>query len=287
MRYDIWLGAITFAMAVLGAVLAIQPPKRRWHTAAYLAAFVVMGAFGMFFVVGQSNDAAKSQKAAEKSQGEQKTGMARLSDATAKINASTAETARVQALNSRLQQQILEQGVTIKSLAQEAIKTTTGGNSYPVLALTAISDDGAWPVLWVSGKYPLRHAQVSIVDSTEFAERLKRGLTIDDIVNSGDDFEFASVTPGAAAAFKRPLVFRSKGDSHDFAVRMFADNGAWDEIVRMRKVNGKWVSAFRVTRKRRDGSDIAVHEQSDPRFPRTNGRIDWGTSQGKWTQVRE
>jgi len=229
----------------------------------------------MLLVIRQSNDAVKSQRVSEESQAALKRNLERLGDATARIRTATAETVRLQALNAELQRRLLEQGLAIKNLAQEAIRSTTGGNSYPVLAFTGISDEGAWPVLWSEGKYPLRHVQVSIVDDAELMEKLKRGPTINDIVNSGVDFEFASLAPGAAAAFKQPIKFTSNHDAYNFVVRLFADNGAWDEVIKVRRIDGKWVSAFRVTRKRADGSDVFVHEQSDPTFPRVNGKIAW------------
>ncbi len=60
MRSDIALGLVTIVMAVLGGIISIYALAKRWQKWMYGMTFVVLGVVGMYFVVRQSNEAARA-----------------------------------------------------------------------------------------------------------------------------------------------------------------------------------------------------------------------------------
>jgi hypothetical protein len=118
MSSDIWIGVATFAMAVLGGVVAVSPPKEGqvWLRWIYVSAFTVLGIIGLFFVIKQSNEAAVSGS--------------KLTQSLGDLKNSTTEMSRVEDLNAQLQQRLVDSSAMISSLAKQNLVATTGGNGY-------------------------------------------------------------------------------------------------------------------------------------------------------------
>jgi len=116
MRADIWLGVVTVFMAVLGGIVSAHAPTRLWHKILYVGAFVLAGAASVCLVIRISNENAAAN-----------TG---LKNALDKLGETTTNIATMTALNTQLQERLLNQSDTIASLSKQNIATVTGADSF-------------------------------------------------------------------------------------------------------------------------------------------------------------
>ncbi|MEJ7606336.1 MAG: hypothetical protein WKF37_08720 [Bryobacteraceae bacterium] len=137
-RPDIALGAITAIIALLGSLVSLHPPVKRWHKFTLAAVFIGLAAGGMVLVVQQSNETAVANT--------------KLSNAIQQLSASTIQT-------SKLQEKLLSQSDTISDLARQGITTATGGDSFCYMAIV-----NGNPIFLHSGKFPLYDVTARIVD---------------------------------------------------------------------------------------------------------------------------
>lgn len=92
----------------------------------------------------------------------------KLSSTLDGISLATQETTRIQALNTQLQERLLEQSGTIATLAKDAIKTTTGGESYCYMSFFDYMTPECFPVVYAVGAYPLYDLSARIVDIDKY-----------------------------------------------------------------------------------------------------------------------
>jgi hypothetical protein len=75
------------------------------------------------------------------------------------------------------------------------------------------------------------------------------------------------------------FVFDDGTDKRNFNIFFTGTNGFWTELLRLRKVNGTWLEAVRVTRDKVEGSKLSsekAFEQVEAGYPRVSGKVDWG-----------
>lgn len=105
------------------------------------------------------------------------------------------------------------------------------------------------------------------------AQKEGRTLRLEDFERSYYTFHLGTLVPGAAGSFRGDLPL-GDGPHANFNVQFFARNGQFSQQIRLRKVEGTWVWANRVTR-----GDTTVHESVDARFPRgPAGDVNWDSS---------
>jgi hypothetical protein len=142
--------------------VSLHPPESlhapgRWGVkVAYAAAFAILGAVAIVCVIKQSRETAVTNQ--------------KLTTALDGLNGSTKEIARVTALNTSLQQQLLGESSRIAKLAQESFRTITGANSFPYLAPQPSAYPSPIPLfVWDYGKYMLTGVTISIRDWKDFS----------------------------------------------------------------------------------------------------------------------
>jgi hypothetical protein len=65
-RIDVWIGIITFAMAVLGGIVSAHAPSEPKHKWVYGIAFAVLGVLAILLTIKQSNETAESNAALQR-----------------------------------------------------------------------------------------------------------------------------------------------------------------------------------------------------------------------------
>jgi hypothetical protein len=248
-----------------------------------------MGAFAVLSGIGISaaivdHHAGEREKAirqaeATAAQRELKKSMDDLHRSSLEIERSGKETARIQSLNTQLQERLLHQGDDITEFARQSAGMPTKNDSYPLLSVASPSDKDAWPTLWVIGRYPLRNVSGNITTLAEFRARSKAATTDADpmraLMSNLRTFEFPIVTRLGSKIFPEPIEF-APGDSERGVVAVvLADNGSWIDTVRLQKISGRWVSAMRVAYYDSRGRLRTIHEQADPNYPKVNGQVQW------------
>ena len=261
-RPDILLGAVTMLMAVLGAAAALHAPSRTWQKIAYALAFVVLGAFGVYFTVRQSNETTAANTKLSNA-------LSDVSKATSRIQESNAAEARARDQNTKLQQRLLDSNATISKLAQQGIDTATGGSGFCYLQFAYISEGKGLLFAIPQGEYPLYGVKARVVDLGVFDKIVKQGRQPGlGITYDVGDMTYVAAFPVATIPFNDP-------ESQDFNIFFSARNGIWSEKVRLRKVHGTWVGAIAVTRpsKKNRNSEDTIFEKIDKGFP--EDAIDW------------
>ena len=238
MRLDVWIGLVTFAMAVLGGIVSAHAPQKPWQKWAYGPSFVALGAIAMALVIKQSHESAQASM-------QLATSIRDLGVASQQIQRSTAETARIQSLNTELQKRLLASSMAIASLSKEGIATVTGGNSfcYMMFANGFFTANGGRATFIHHGRHPLYDVNVTIID----LRTLDHAATDTRMVSSASlaplIIHVGNLAPQGAVVWNEREIPFSDTESQEFNIQFDARNAAWSEMLRLQKVKGEWLQA--------------------------------------------
>jgi hypothetical protein len=170
-----------------------------------------------------------------------------------------------------LNRELAAKSEEIARLTKDNFAAVTGGDSFCYVALAA-REDAAGPTVTAvhQGKYPLYDVDLRITD-------LKRWST-----PPGKSAEqlIARFHLGTLAASTTVLVGRMpplRGETERFNLHFSARNGFWTQLVRLRKVDGTWKMATKVTRGPAPGQvseQILIPDRVENGFP-AGGEVDW------------
>jgi hypothetical protein len=254
-------------MAVLGGLVSAHAPSKLSHKVAYVGAFVVLGCGALTFAIIQSRQTAKSDT-------ESKGMLGQLATASS-------EATRLQGLNNKLQEELLELAKMNMSLGKQSIATVTGGDSFCYMDFMYQFGQPN-PVFIHHGRYPLYDVQVRIVDLVEMRKRVAEGRALD--LNSDVQYRINEFQAGRMWMDRSLSVPFSDEQAQDFNIFFSARNGIWTEKLRLRKVSGHWVQAVQVffSPYIRSGSPSIpskkpAYESVAKEFPRDpDGAVPWG-----------
>ena len=274
-----------FALIIMGAVVVIRPKWPERHPWLILGSFALVGALGMFAGWKQQQVSARETAEAQKQLADSN---AKLSSSLDRLGAQSNEIARVQELNTALQQKLLDssgklldQSTVISGLSKEAIETTTGGDSFCYMSLTGDPDSKIMtPIFLHYGKHPLYGIHARIVNPQllnplqEAIRKEGRSPTVHELFSTDVDIEIGDLSLKSSwVQFGKFIPFdTTKSGRQDFNVFFNARNGYWSQTLRWRKVSDKWTQATRVS-KDDGGKQRVVFTKIDPKFPRQE--LDW------------
>ena len=210
--------------------------------------------------------------------------IASLKDSSEAIANMSAETVRIGNLNTGLEKQALKQSKTITYLSEQAIKTTTGGDSFGYIEAMKPWGSSSWlPLFKSKGKYPLYEVKALIVDFEKDSPIKKGGKRYASLQEAIDELTLKNINISIgdigeknetmSKVFNHPIPL-SAGSEHSYNILFSARNGSWEESLKIVNANGKQVEAIQV--RRRIGDKKLLFEQIDDGFPRNSkGEIDW------------
>ena len=153
---------------------------------------------------------------------------------------------------------------TILNGIDENIKIANGGDSYAYVVMSPIN--GGFDVYVIQdGNYHLLDAVVSVIDLDKFEAAVKTGQIFDrrryEVVNTS-----------------MPLLYRGRalvvgtlpldgGDYKRYNSTIFARNGVFSELSRLKRVGDTWKSAFVVSVSYYNGKKGIACEKIDKEFP--------------------
>jgi hypothetical protein len=251
-------------MAVLGGIVSALPPANAMQKVLYIGAFATLGGWAWILVIRQAKQNSKSE--------------AELREGISRLATESAEITRLQTANNGLERQLLELANLNTSLVRENISTVTGGDSFCWMGVN-FQFGRPSPFFKHSGKFTLYEVNVRIVDLNKMRGKIAKkepiALSDDLTIPVG---EIHVNTAGCAERFSLPF---SESPAQDFNVFFLARNGRWTELLRLRKVSDRWLSAIQVSwQYRADGSVVSkepIFEQVDEGYPRNDeGLVDWG-----------
>lgn len=118
------------------------------------------------------------------------------------------------------------------------------------------------------GNHTLYGVIARFVDLKKFKENPSFQTAQENIIQIGD-------MPPHTAKQLHPIPF-SDSEKQDFNIYFSARNGFWSQEVRLRLVNGKWLTATRMIQGGIDPKTNKPFELISPGFPRNkSGEIDW------------
>lgn len=280
MALDIFIGAalcvVTIGMGYAGLHVTLHPADTPRQKRLYKMAFFLLALTSVGLVVWQGiRNGGVQQRAVESN--------TRLSSSLDNLGTATKETARIQSLNTQLQERLLSQGKTIEDLARDQVKTLIGAGSFCYVDFERDSLDRGTPVLFVDhqGKYPLYNVEARIVDieSTKayFSQRKSKGVPISEagpamgiVVHVGDMAVGSSTVLGVSTDL-------TSAEERNFNVFFTARNGFWLQQIKIRQIGSRRFVATRV---------LNAHDPSKAKrtlyfsvakeFPRNSkGEIEW------------
>ena len=154
---------------------------------------------------------------------------------------------------------------------RELVDSIIGGDSFCYLTvgnIDSVKNIGQF-VLLHEGKHPLYDVHVRIHDLDKF-DQIKRKPSFATQKQTDTNISLGTLAPSSA----RMLYWITLGDggTRRFTVEVSARNGFLGQALRLKKIDGKWVRATRVTR----GWDKVIYEEINDKFPRTaRGDVEW------------
>jgi hypothetical protein len=152
----------------------------------------------------------------------------------------------------------------LDSATDRMINNVTGGNSFPYIqiAIDGGKNSGRLVVIH-NGEYPIYDLVIRMVDVNKFTA-LVGNLNLNNIKTTESIFDVGNMTPGHASIMGSWST--TEESSQDYNIFFVARNGAFTQQLRLRKVNGEWLRATRVTR--RNGNELdEVFQKVDEGFP--------------------
>lgn len=165
----------------------------------------------------------------------------------------------------------------IAKLSKQIAHSVTGGDSFCYLAFSLPDKGGTKAILAVvhKGNFPLYDVSVRIVDLDKFDIHVKgkQKPTLDNIQKTEQVINIGNLSPSHAATL-HPWMLPKSGEAR-YNIFISARNGFVTELVRLKRINGKWASAYRV--EAGPGREPGIlYEKIDTDFPRNDdGKVNW------------
>ncbi len=147
-----------------------------------------------------------------------------------------------------------------KALHADVVSAVTGGDNFAWLQLR-IDGDAVYPVLVNNGKYPIMDMVADVLDLDD-----PRLMTAPLGTYRGNQIAAQMLAPMSADMNIIPTIRLQGAERKRLTIFYYARNGHWIQNLRLRKVNGVWKQAMRITR-----DDIQIREFVDPGY----GPLNW------------
>ena len=230
MRVDwlLWISAGTqLLLVILGAVVSLQEEWAKKNKWVLIATFTALGMAGIY---ASNQQSLKSAREGAEANG-------KLSGSLSDLERSTKEIARLQNLNTDLQQRLLTSSRTITDLSKETLAQTTGGDSFPdVFPVRTDSCGGLGLAVVAHGKHNLLDLSVGVqshmqrVDPASWADRLNSAVGVSVPMVWGNHME------------ELAICIHPESDPDMFQINTRARNGEWVEMLTFKKAADGWTS---------------------------------------------
>ena len=156
---------------------------------------------------------------------------------------------------------------------RELRAAVTGGDSWCYLVLSAPvnGEDSAFLIVVHQGDQPLYDVSARIVDVDKF-DLIKGNLSWDRFAETQINLRPGNLSPNQAAMLG---TWGIPEEGVHWNIFFAARNGFFEQQLRLLRIEGRWLSAIRVTRGH-DEAEVTLLEKVDPKFPRdSKGQVEW------------
>lgn len=267
-------------LATIGIMSQVKQKFAERFSTAIILGFVALTSIGLFFSNRQS---ARATAARERSD-------AHLEE----LGRSMKETSRLQGVNTTLQGElmkqsgkILSQGDRITELAREnvalgkrSVDSLVGGDSFSYLTFSDHNQIGAIPVIRHNGAFPLYDVEAVVADIDEWKRKgSPKTIAAARAARTHIVMKIGNLSPGNTRVDALRMPFSSQTDQK-FNITFTARSGFWKQILRLRRIDGRWLSATKVVRAV-DKKEKVVMLEIDDGFPKKDldSDTDWTDDQ--------
>lgn len=176
-------------------------------------------------------------------------------------NADLTEKVQLQASTiDKLRQENTDLYTKLADASKEIFNNLTGGDSYCKMEILNVnaSNDLGYLAFFVEGKNPLNRIQARIVDLNNFNTQ---SISISEM--NKNVFDIGTLDPDKALITQYTIRL-DKLQGVNLNIFFGANNGFSTQLIRMKYINGKWVSAHQITRLK-DNKELFI--KIDPDFP--------------------
>lgn len=183
--------------------------------------------------------------------------------------------ARQQTVSER---ELKQKNEEIAELTKQNLYSITGGDSFCYLAFQLpdnCSDNSALLSIVHKGEYPLYDVSIRIVDLAKFTQHIegKEKPLFEDIKKAEKSINIGNLSPSKAMIFGRWSFPQESVVNYN--VFISARNGYFTELIRLKCIDNKWVSAYKVHTWHGNETKL-LYEKIHENFPRNSeGKVDW------------
>jgi hypothetical protein len=159
----------------------------------------------------------------------------------------------------------------IAELNRTIAASVTGGDSFCYIDMSSYGANEALLMLVHQGRFPLYDISIRIVDLQKF-DLIKNIPTLEALSSAQVTLRAGNLAPNQSSLLtKLPLP---NTDLQAFNIFISARNGFVDQLLRARRLHGRWIFASKVMRGYKN--DEVLLEKIDEGFPRNKqGQVDW------------
>ncbi len=174
----------------------------------------------------------------------------------------------------RFAEELRAKNEQIANLNRRTAALVTGGDSFCYMTLTLAGGELDTPdmVFVHQGKYPLYDVSIRIVDLEKW-DLLRGNLSMPELAKTETRLNLGNLGSGKALVLGKWKLPAS--DRQRYNIFTSARNGFWTQLLRLRRVGGRWKMATKVLRSD-DRREVTLFEQVDKEFPRERGgQVNW------------
>ncbi len=178
---------------------------------------------------------------------------------------------------AELNKSVAEKSEEIVALNRTIVSSVTGGDSFCYLDFTRTPAATTDLFLVHQGKYPLFDLTIRVVDVEKFKSIASGpGVTLQDVLQADALRQtVGTVIPSSSITLSDRWPLPASGRK-DYNVFFSARNGFFIQLIRLRRIDGVWKRALKVTRDNEKGETITLLEKVDDGFPRDKaGQVEW------------
>jgi hypothetical protein len=158
-----------------------------------------------------------------------------------------------------------------KLKTDDMIDHISGGNSFPYIMIASVNSEINMGRLMVihNGEHPLYDVNVRIVDLNKFST-IQENITLESMSTCESNIVIGNLTPSHASVLQNWKIDGVNEQSYN--VFFTARNGGFTQLIRMKKIDGTWLTATKVS----DRQNNILHEQIDQNYPKNiSNEVDW------------
>ena len=176
------------------------------------------------------------------------------------------------------ERELKQKNEEITELSKQISYSITGGDSFCYLAFQLpenCSNNNAMAVIVHKGEYPLYDVGIRIVDLAKFARYVKgkEKLSFEDTQKAEKSIKIGNISPSQATFLGKWSL--PQANDANYNVFISARNGFFTELIRIKCIDDKWVSAYKVDTGPGKETKL-LYEKIHEDFPKNKeGKIDW------------